>query len=224
MSVNEFTDIFVLDISCMKSIFVFLIFILHLECKSQLMDSIAKSFENKPSLYFNYGSQYSFIENQFASIQNIKIGIDYSGTFKLGVGYNWLSKKFPERNNVREITPGVARFNFNYVSLFAEYTFFKTYYWEATIPAQLGFGLANYSGVLYGERIKTPTKFFVVYEPLMTIQYRFLRYFGAGCGIGFRLILINSSAIPEQLFSPLVIVKTKFYFGEIWKDLKGRKK
>lgn len=208
----------------LKKLFLFALLLFSTQLKAQLMDSISKSFTYKPSIYFNYGSQYSFIENRFASVQNLRIGIDYSGIFKWGIGYNWLSKNFPERTEVHQIMPGTARFNFNYVSVFAEYTFFKNPRWEATIPAQIGGGLANYSGVKYGDRIKTPTQFFVLYEPLMTIQYRFLKYFGVGCGVGFRLIAINRTVIHEQLFSPLLIVKSKLFFGDMWRDWKNRKK
>lgn len=191
--------------------------LLFLQARAQLIDSIAKSFESRPSLYFNYGSQYSFISNQFAAVQNIKIGLDYGKTFKLGIGYNWLTKKFPLRNRTVENLYSQCRLHVNYFTVFAEYTFFRNYHWEATIPAQIGFGWANYQRVAGG--VQSPNKFFIAYEPVMTIQYRFWKYFGAGCGIGFRLITINRTVIQEQMFSPIVLIKSKLFVADLWRDI-----
>lgn len=199
---------------------IFLYFIAIPFCNAQLMDSIARSFEEKPSLYFNYGSQYSFISNKLATISNVKIGVDYSGTFKLGLGFNWLSKKYKERNRFLEADMRLSQLHMYYFSAFAEYTFFKTYHWEATIPAQIGCGWANYSySNSSNANVHSANKLFVLYEPMMTIQYRFLKYFGIGCGIGYRLVVINRTVIEEQMTSPLFVLKSKLFVGDLWRDI-----
>lgn len=192
----------------------------HQTGNAQMFDTIARSFREKPSLYFNWGSQYSFISNQFASVTNIKAGVDFGGSFKLGLAYNWLTKKFPVRSMRLEGKSRDARLHFNYAALFAEYSFFRNERWEATIPVQIGAGFSHYSYMNdLAERTHLKKKFFVLYEPMMTIQYRFLRYFGVGCGVGFRLMLINTTVIPEQFISPLLLVKTKLFVGDLWRDI-----
>lgn len=191
--------------------------------KSQLFDQIKSSLAEDPKIYFNWGSQYSFISGDFATIRNIKIGLDYGNITRFGIGYNWLSGAFPTRKGLYGGEIKDTRLNMQYLTLFAEYTFYRTDRWEASIPAQAGFGLAwNSYFIGHKEKVHLQPRFFILYEPVMTIQYRFLRYFGAGGGIGYRLIIINSSSLRETFTSPLLVLKTKLYLGEMWKDYTGR--
>lgn len=186
---------------------------------AQLRDSLSAALRLKPSFYGSYGSQYSFVSNRFATVSNLRAGVDFGGVVKFGIGYNWLTRDYPEFDRTFAGKTQYTRFHMNYFSLFGEYAFFRTYHWEATIPAQVGFGLAHYSFDVNGTRLHQPKKFFAVYEPLMTIQYRFLRYLGVGCGIGYRLIIINRSVITEQLFSPVMVIKSKVFLGDLWRDI-----
>jgi hypothetical protein len=186
---------------------------------AQLRDSLSSALHLKPSFYGSYGSQYSFVSNRFATVSNLRAGIDFGGVVKFGIGYNWLTRDYPEFNKEFNDRTQYTRFHMNYFSLFGEYAFYRTYRWEATIPAQVGFGLAHYSFDVNGTRKHQPKKFFAVYEPLMTIQYRFLRYLGIGCGIGYRLIIINRTVITEQLFSPVMVIKSKVFLGDLWRDI-----
>lgn len=188
--------------------------------QAQLIDSIRASFKQKPSLYFNWGTHYSFISNEFANIKWLKAGIDYNGITKIGIGYNWLSPKPQKIKNIEGLYYN-SLLHFNYVSLFIEYSYWRTYRWEASIPAQIGFGFAYYtyndSG---GIKRKTQSSFFVLYEPITTITYRILRYFGVGGGIGYRLVLMDKKNMNETFASPLLVIKTKLFFGDLWSDTK----
>ncbi len=192
-----------------------LLFFLPIRADAQMFDTISKAFDQKPGLYFNWGSQYCFISNRLATMSNIRVGIDYGGSFKLGIGFNWLNKKFPEQDRFIQGMERSSQLKYYYFSVYGEYSFFRNYHWEATIPAQIGAGWARYEFV--GGR--STNKAFVVYEPMMTIQYRFWRYFGVGCGIGYRIGIINRTAIPEQFFSPTLILKSKLFVGDLWRDI-----
>src|SRR5688572_25167270 len=110
--------------------------------RGQLVDSIAHSFTHKPSFYWNYGTNYSFISNQFAGVMNIKLGADFNTTTKIGAGFNWIQKGMEKQSAVQGFRE--SQLYMRYVSVFFEYTYFKTYHWEASIPAQLGLGNMNY--------------------------------------------------------------------------------
>ena len=69
---------------------------------------------------------------------------------------------------------------------------------------------------------KLNQKFVITYEPAITFQYRFLKYFGAGLGVGYRLMLKPNPQIEEKFTSPVYILKTKIYFQDIWQDIKGK--
>jgi len=206
----------------MKKIFYLLFFlIIHSAAYPQLKDSISSSLKHKPTLYFNYGTQYGFVSNEISKIFFIKAGLDYNKTTKFGIGFNWLRPR-PER--VLQLAEGIkyGRLNMYYFSLFTEYTFYKTYHWEASIPAQIGIGWANYSYEENGSYQRLTSRPLVLYEPVMTLQYRFLKYFAAGGGIGYRLVLFKNRLSDEQFTSPVFVIKTKLYFGDLWKDVKKK--
>jgi hypothetical protein len=187
--------------------------------RAQLVDSIVHSFTHKPSLYWNYGTNYSFISNQFAGIMNIKLGADFNTTTKIGLGFNWIQKGMEKQIPVDGYLH--SQLYMRYVSVFFEYTYFKTYHWEASIPAQIGLGNMNYLHTLNnGTTEKSENKWFVLYEPITTIQYRFLKYFAVGGGIGFRLVIPNKPTTFDHFASVLFVVKSKFYFTDAFRDFK----
>jgi hypothetical protein len=186
---------------------------------AQLVDSISHSFKHKPGFYWNYGTNYSFISTQFAGIMNIKMGADFNSTTKIGAGFNWIQKGMDKQIAVAGFSH--SQLYMRYVSVFFEYTYFKTYHWEASIPAQIGIGNMNYIHTLpNGITQKSDERWFVLYEPLTTIQYRFLRYFAVGGGIGFRIVLPNKPTPDDHFTSVLFVVKSKFYFTDAFRDFK----
>ena len=196
-------------------IFLFNAFLL----RAQLVDSISHSFTHKPSFYWNYGTNYSFISNQFAGIMNIKMGADFNSTTKIGAGFNWINNGLDKQTLASGYVH--SQLYMRYVSLFFEYTYFKTKHWEASIPAQIGIGNMNYiHSFSNGTTQKTESKWFVLYEPKTTIQYRFLRYFAVGGGIGFRLVLPNKPTPEDRFTSVLFVLKSKFYFTDAFRDFK----
>lgn len=202
-----------------KSIFLFIFIFKALSSSAQLVDSISHSFTHKPSFYWNYGTNYSFISNQFAGIMNIKMGADFNSTTKIGIGFNWINKGLDKQTPISGYTH--SKLYMRYVSLFFEYTYFKNKYWEASIPAQIGLGNMNYIHSLSNETSqKAESKWFILYEPITTIQYRFLRYFAVGGGIGFRIVLPNKPTPEDHFTSVLFVVKSKFYFTDAFRDFK----
>lgn len=202
-----------------RYLILFAVFFFPLKVNAQLVDSIARSFSYKPGFYWNYGTNYSFISNQFAGVMNIKLGADFNSTTKIGAGYNWIKKGMDKQNPVDGFRH--SQLYMRYISVFFEYTYFKTYHWEASIPAQIGFGNMYYIHHNSDEtKVRSENSWFVLYEPLTTIQYRFLRYFAAGAGIGFRIVIPNKPTPYDHFISVLFVLKSKFYFTDAYRDLK----
>lgn len=55
----------------------------------------------------------------------------------------------------------------------------------------------------------------------MTVQYRFLRYFGVSAGWGFRLVLTNAE-LDETLSAPIYLFGLKVFLGDLWTDLQPK--
>lgn len=205
-----------------KKITSILFLILSLHSSAQLRDSILKAFKEKPTFYGNYGSNYSFISNQFNGVMNVKLGLDFSSTVKFGIAYNWNKKGMIKQNPLSNFDE--SKLYMRYISIFFEYTYFKTYHWEASIPAQIGVGNIFYQNTKNGNSVKSEKSWFVLYEPITTIQYRFLKYFAAGGGIGYRIVLPTKVGGYDQFSSVLFVIKSKVYFGEAWRDFKKWKR
>jgi hypothetical protein len=177
-----------------------------------MFESIEASLKETPKLYFNIGARNSFITNQYATVRDIKAGLNYNKQFTLAVGYSWLNSDFKAtlKNGVD------ARLKMRYITPYMEYSFLEKNNIEVTIPVHLGLGISFYQD----ENKKQYNKSFILtYEPAMSITYRFFSYFGVGVGIGYRLVLIGNNSINENFTSPIYLLKAKLFLGDIYQDI-----
>lgn len=188
-------------------------FIFSSQGHAQLFDSIRTSFDYKPKFLVKFDTRNSFISNQYAKIHGIKVGLSFNKTTNIGIGYHWMPKRLIERNlsNSNKID-----LKFGYAVAFFEYNFYKSKYWSAEIPVQIGFGKAQYDYVSLP--ITIDSSWIIIYEPAMTIEYKFLKYFGIGGGVGFRLAIKSNQQIKESFTAPEYILRFKIYSGDIYKD------
>lgn len=170
---------------------------------------------NKPSLLLRLDSRNSFMLNAGVKITGIKLGLAFGEGFKTGVGYNFLSGK-SARKIAAEIAPGPLDVRLNFFSLFAEYRFYRRHPFYASIPVQLGVGSFRVADPLTGHLSSSPV---VLYEAMLSGELRFLRYFGAGLGAGYRLGVVNSNKYGVGLTSPIYNVKFNLYFRDLYQDL-----
>lgn len=206
---------------CRRFFCFWCVFVMHTGTTVAQVRKYTDSFREKRSLYFTWDSKITFITNRYAQVKSIKLGFDFGGKTKFGLGYNWYKGNIV-REFVRPQYPYLsANFKFRYLSVFTEYLYFINEKWEATIPAQVGMGLMQYNKEYTGEKVDDAGGFFMLYEPSSTITYRFLRYFGVGAGIGYRLVLLfGNNPQKEHLQSPVIMLRTKLYFDYLMRDVK----
>ncbi len=154
----------------------------------------------------------SFVTASYSKVKGVKIGLSYHKVFKLGIGYSWMKtdyypERFDDSTNLR----------LGYGNAFLEYTFFQTKHWQFEIPIQIGLGRISYNSP---EGRILEKQWVPIWEPAMTFEYLFLRYFGVGVGAGYRLVIKPKNPIQEQFTSPIYIFKFKIYFGDIYNDAK----
>lgn len=188
-------------------------FIFSIQGNAQLFDSIRTSLEYKPKFLVKFDTRNSFISNQYAKIHGIKVGLSFNKTTNIGIGYHWMPKRSiePDPQNLNKID-----LKFGYAIAFFEYNFYKSKRWSAEIPVQIGLGKAQYTDADFG--VTKASSWIIIYEPAMTIEYKFLRYFGLGGGVGFRLAIKTDQQINESFTAPEYILRVKIYFGDIYKD------
>lgn len=199
----------------MRTFFIILLsfFIFSSQARAQLFDSIRTSFDYKPKFLLKFDTRNSFISNQYAKIHGIKVGLSFNKTTNIGIGYHWMPK--------RPLEPTLLNSNkidlkFGYAVAFFEYNFYKSKYWSAEIPVQIGLGKAQYDDLDLA--ITIGSSWIIIYEPAMTIEYKFLKYFGIGGGVGFRLAIKSNQQIKESFTAPEYILRVKIYSGDIYKE------
>jgi len=178
------------------------------------------AIQENPKFELRFDSRNSFINQSGVRVYGIKAGVQFDNKLSFGLGYNQL------RSSIKNIISykGVlynTEIKFYHLSPYLEYVFYKDEHWELSIPVQFGFGSSFYENKEDFGPEKIGQQFIISYEPAITFQYRFLRYFGAGMGIGYRLMLKPNSEVDEKFTSPVYIFKTKIYFQDILRDLKG---
>ena len=179
---------------------------------------LKEAIHTKPRIEARFDSRTSFINQTGVRVSGFKLGVQFANKLSFGLGYNYLGSKL-RRSLELDGNTYFVRLRFNVISPYVEYVFYRDRHWELSIPVQFGFGESYYSN----ENDLGPNRFEVgfvmTYEPAITFQYRFLKYFGAGMGVGYRLMLVPNNGIEENFTSPVYIFKLKLYFQDILRDI-----
>lgn len=189
---------------------------------AQRMDSIPDYLSQDPVPIVKLDMRGSFINNEVVQFAGVKLGVEHAGVFQYGIGYSFLLS--PVRNDrvvAGEGTVG-TRLRFGYVTPYVDYAFHRKGPWELRLPLQVGLGSGS---VVYedrtGRRRTLEKSFVLLYEPGITVQYRFLRYFGLGAGWGYRLVL-RSARLNNGLTAPIYMFGLRVFFGDLWRDISDR--
>lgn len=193
--------------------------------QAQFFDSIYTSLKYKPKIDFRLDGKTSFIGSSYARISSIRLGVDFNKTFKLGIGYNWLSNDIHNylaiNNSRNEIELVHNQLKMEYISVYGEYVFFRDKKWEIAIQASLGGGFVyNTYWDKYWIHHEETNSLILVYEPHMMADYKIIRFLGIGGGVGFRLATSNYTVVSNQLNSPIYVYRLKIYIEELYTSIK----
>ncbi|HBX50160.1 MAG: hypothetical protein A2275_11700 [Bacteroidetes bacterium RIFOXYA12_FULL_35_11] len=214
---------------CLKKIFFFtFIAFCPLFGKSQFLDSLKSFVSHKPRVAFRFDSKTTFISNSGVSIWGLNLGLDFNKKLKSGIGFYFLRSRLHKNQLIsREFlsdTTVNSRLFVYYGGIFAEYVFFQNKKWEMSFPLQVGFGNSWYRYDVSGRLYDRDKHFIALYEANISAQYKILWWLGVGAGIGYRLMIVNNKAIEENFNAPIYTIKTKFFFGDIYRKYFPKKK
>ncbi len=190
--------------------------------RAQLLDSIGLFLQEERQFVAKLDMRNSFVRNRNVSIFGVKAGFEHAGRFQYGLGYSMLLTPVTRKRML--VGPGEVetRLRMGYVSAYVDYAFFQRGPWEIRLPVQIGVGGGS---VAYrdpeGRRQVLERSTLIFYEPVMTVQYRLIRYLGIGGGWGFRLAIHTTSGLGENLTAPIYTLGLRVFFGEIWRDVRG---
>jgi len=181
-------------------------------------EELRLALKEEPKFEFKLDSRNAFISNTGVRVFGFKLGLNFDDKLSFGLGYNQLWSN-PKNQLFLEGVNYNAEVNYYYFSPYVEYTFYRDEKWEFSIPVQFGLGESWYEFERNGNKLSRSRNFVVSYEPAITVQYTFLKYFGLGAGVGYRLMIVPNHSIEEQFTSPVYIFKFKIFFQEIYHDL-----
>lgn len=184
----------------------------------QFEQEIKGLLKEKPRFEIKLDSRNSFISSSNVRVFGVKAGIIYGNKLSFGLGYNFLRSKLDQNNYLTEMGPAKAKLYYRYWSPYVEYVFYEDNRWQLSIPVQFGIGSSFYKSDLTADE-KLGQKLVMSYEPAITFQYRILRYFSLGAGLGYRLMIINNKNVDERFTSPVYLIKFKFNFQDFYNDV-----
>ena len=190
--------------------------------RAQLMDSIRLFIQEEPRIVAKLDIRGSFISNGRVSMWGAKVGLEHARRFQYGLGYSFL---FTDVERLREVA-GVGLVNtslsMGYLTPYVDYAFYQRGPWEARIPVQLGIGRGSiHYRDASGRRQLVQRSALLLYEPAMTVQFRFARYFGLSTGWGFRIAFRLNGELDERITAPIYTAGVRVFLGEIWRDRRG---
>lgn len=189
----------------------------------QLLDSIALFIREPARPVVRLDVKGAFVSNQNVRLLGVKVGVEHARRFQYGLGYSFLFTEVVREREVHGLGSWPTRLRMGYVHAFLDHAFYQRGPWEVRIPVQIGVGTGS---VVYddpeGARRTLYRSGVVVYEPAMTVQYRFLNYFGVGAGWGYRLVMRTRHSLDERLTAPIYTLGLRIFFEDIYRDLKGR--
>ena len=191
------------------------------------LDTIQWCLKEKPHLFGKIDTRNSFIYNSRIKIFGIKAGLNYGKRLHIGIGYNQIypfaksSKNFNKQiyyTNAGEMEDSVtALLKLFYFSAQVEYIFYQTKNWQLSMPLQIGVGQTYYRYELLGRKEKSDAHACFIYEPAISIEYRFFKWIGVGADVGFRFMLTNSKLLNQKFNSPTYAFKLLIYYNELYK-------
>ena len=212
------------------NIIIFSLFCFFLiEGKSQsAIDTIKSSLQLPPQLFGKLDSRNSFINNGRAKVIGVKTGLNFGNQFQIGLGYNQLSqpanyfdKQIFYLNTQNENDSAMAILKLYYISIHIEYFYYKNQHWQLSIPLQIGLGKTYYQYNLLNEKKEIEKTIFFIYEPAISIEYKFVKWIGVGADIGFRFLITGQKQLNQKFNSPTYAFKFLIYYNEIYKSIRN---
>ncbi len=190
------------------------------------LDTIKDCLKQKPQPFGKLDSRNSFISNSRAKIFGVKLGLNYGNRLHFGIGFNQLYQPSNDFNkqvhyiNSNNITDSInAVLKLYYFSTHIEYVYYQNQHWQFSIPLQIGIGKTLYQYKLLGEKKQFETTVVFIYEPAVSIEYKFVKWAGVGADVGFRFMATDYRRLNQKFNSPTYAFKLLIYYNEIYKSI-----
>lgn len=200
--------------------FLIVLLVLSFTAKAQWLDTIKALMHAKPNIDARLETRISFYKNDPKKVTGVRLGLSFRRKLKIGMGYSWLDTDISEKKLISDgfgTTRLVDEYlKFGYICYYTDFVFHKTKHWQLSVPIQLGTGLYWTQYDDGQSLIKSRKKLLLIYEPGISVQYKFTQWSGLGMDICGRIALKNTSLISNHLNSPVMAFKYFIWFDQLY--------
>lgn len=176
---------------------------------------------------FQLDIRNSIINHRVVTLPGLKLGVEWRGRIRTGLGVYLLSNGIPSRQPIPSELPAAtsAELRLRYVAGFGEYVVLGNPRWELATQLQLGVGktYAHYE-LPGGSVVRSPKKVIWLVEPSVAAQMRVYRWLALGSGLGWRQPVFVNSLTQRELNGPVFYGRVKVSLGDLYKIARGRER
>lgn len=207
-------------------------------------DSTYKAPKKQKDLKFLFGfdSRISWILDSRTRFDGVKIGVEYLGKDRVGIGFYAIKNPIVLRNRpvVIDSIPVFNGFDtvmapivdtldlfldYRYTSIFLEHIIVSKKKYEITVPMHLGGGQSNISYFHPSDnKSRSLLHFgFLVTEISITGHYKIFPWIGIGSGIGYRSMVTRDKDVKRAFDAPIIVFKLKLFLGDLYRGIFPKK-
>lgn len=177
---------------------------------------------------FQLDIRNSILNRRFVTLPGLKLGVEWRGRLRTGLGVYLLSSAIPSRQPVPSELPAATRteLRLRYVAGYGEYVVLGNPRWEVAGQLQLGVGktFSRYYLPTGGEALRSPKKYIWLVEPSAAAQLRIYRWLALGTGLGWRQPVFVNTLTQRELNGPIFYGRVKLGLGDLYKVARGRQR
>jgi hypothetical protein len=104
-----------------------------------------------------------------------------------------------------------------YLSIYTKIVYHKTKRWEYSTPLQFGYGS---SWIQQSSKLSFKNQQFkknmIVYEPTVSVQFKFFKWLGIAGNIGYRFVWHKDEKIINHLNGPIYVLNINFMLEQLF--------
>lgn len=188
---------------------------------AQLTDSLRVLLDQSPRVAVKLDGRGAFVSNRPVRMLGFKVGLEHGRRLQYGLGYSFLRTPVSRLDKVTVNGAELevdTELRMGLFTPYIEYAFYQDGPWQVSIPVQFGLGTGYREFELNGEKQKTDRTFLFIYEPAMSVQYRFFRYFALSGGLGYRLVFKDNDVLTDRLTAPIYLLGFRIFFDDLLRD------
>ncbi|MEO8149578.1 MAG: hypothetical protein ABI723_18205 [Bacteroidia bacterium] len=220
MKLRQFFKIFFVVVGLMS---------FYCSAQGQFLDTLVSSFHQPHKLFFTIDLSKSFGVNNGTDIIGFKLGSAQNQRIYYGLGYYILNTDVVKDKTVQKYdgtdTVVPSQLKLRFVTLNAEYVFYRDNHWQFGAPVNIGYGKSYYEyHIAKGQKEKTTKTGSMLFSLGFAGQYKFIPWVGLGFGVGHAGTLGTNKNDDQNFSAWTYSFGIKIFFDEIYRTLRDLKK